>query len=251
MTDEAEVPGPDSKVICEIAGLERCIGLELCEYQVDADPTRGSKGRQFEAFFWGIWKHLGPALSAETALSQCGGMLFFDWGTSPNSRDANLIGEQIIAFLRSRLAELEAEKMCVFRRKLGPKKGGDFDSFPALKRHFKRIGIRKHTVAKGPFLWSYNSAAFVGIVESIVLQRLRDKTGKSNSYDWTGVDEKWLLICAGVGVPSDGAALDSPANLERLRSAEIRQAAANCGFDRVYFWERRSRHYEVLFCGES
>ena len=240
------ISGPDVKITCSIGGKNIRVGVELVEYQVDAIVKKGSRGRQFNAFMDKIRQHLKPLLSHNRRLRECFGTLFFDWDQQPNPRDAMKIAQELIRFLGDHVTSLANGERYCFLRKKGPKQGGHFDVYPVLKRYFKKIAVTSLNDLNGPFLWTYNIAAFIGVVEENVLRLIGQKTTKMKSYDWSNVKEMWLLIYAGADIPHDSAGDQVPGN-RKLSSRAIRGAAKNSGFDRVIFWEKiHSWHVNLL-----
>jgi len=235
--------GPDVRITCIMGGRKVRIGIEVTEYQSDATEG-GSQGRRFDSFFSKIWVSLGRGLAEDAQLRECTGYLSFDGTQTPRPHDAPMVAEELVRLLRLHLRKLGGGARLTLHRaqeclaRLARKPYGDRCSFPLLERYF--ISVRLQRCA-GPVSWSYNNAASVGAVEGIVVRLITDKARKLPGYTRTGLDETWLLICAGVGIAHDSA---GPAHDggHALRSQRIHDAAARSGFDSVIFWERAQWH---------
>ena len=242
--------GPDVRIMCTLGRRKVRIGIEVTEYQSDA--TDGpSRGRRFDSYFRKIWSHLEPLLAADHQLRECTGYLRFDWTQAPWPNDAGKVAEELVDLLRVHLKRLEGGSCLTFYRtrecfkRLQREPYGDRRSFPLLERYFSSVKLRKSLDLCGPLSWAYNNAACVGLVEEVVVRLIENKAGKLPGYSRTGIDETWLLICAGVGIAHDSA---GPAShgCDALRPQLLQDAAAISGFDRVIFWERAHRWHLVL-----
>ncbi len=239
-----EPPCPDAEVRCLIDGRERVLGVELTEYQVDAQRNGGSKERMLDS--------LGRRI-LETAQKQCTAIdpqmeqlhveISSNKANPPSSRDEDRIAADLAKFLSDRFAGMTESWTRFLRHRR------DFEGYPELEAHMDWIHVyRCGPEVRGPLLWQYNGTAHVRMVEDVVLNILEQKARKRKAYSLPDATEYWLVICAGVSIPSDCAGPQSHCH-EVLQSARIRTTGSQAGFDRIYFWDRAHDWHEVMFHG--
>jgi len=151
----------------------------------------------------------------------------------------------LIRFVEANRAILSDEEPHWFDRPDERRRRPDFGGYPLLTTHFKKLRLHLWAGLVGPFRWDYDSASSVGVVKKTVVNIIDSKAGKLASYDKSNTDETWLMICAGLALPTDSA---GPKQYGRtsLAVTEIRCAAAQSGFDKVIFWERVHGWHEYL-----
>lgn len=243
--------GPDVKVTCRIGGKQVRIGVEVVEYQVDAKHKGGSHGRRIDELQRRIWRSLRPRLAHDPSIRECTGLMCFDLACplefkTPEAAEAivEAIVDDLLKFIKDHVKTLQATTSTWFSR-IGrrPRDPGAFDQYPHIKKYFTRLLLRRPLNLRGPLTWQYNNAACVGVVEDGVVSLINAKAGKLPQYNLRGTAQTWLLICAGVSVPSDSAGSRNDGQ-RALRSRQVRDAADHSGFDRVTFWER-ARNWNV------
>jgi hypothetical protein len=207
------------------------VGCELTCFYGDL-YNRGSRERRFFA----QWKKFVKELRAE--LDSCGDGLqylysavhFKEEGTSLFDRvDDDKLKKELIAVIQAN------------RRKTYIKKF-DAELYPLLREHVEHLYVASTKPEKGSLWWcahlqTGNTAdAITGIINTI-----QSKLELSNGYDWSGVDEKWLLISAeGTGLMDVGF-LDEDPNVSSRFSDLI--------FSRIYFWNRAMNQIHEVYPG--
>ena len=228
--------GPDVKVTCLAGGGPKRVGIEITEYQVDAGPN-GSAGRRMHSFHDRVWRRLWELLEGAPELSRFFGSLWYDWSVNPFPHHAEPLAKEVVRFLDLNRHTLRDGKMRRLRRKTGPNQGGDFDGFPMMARYLSDVLVQYLRDCRGPFMWQYNNAACVSIDEQIILRTLARKAKALPTYAKKGIEELWLLVCAGVLISHDSAGPEEHAR-HKLAGSTVLSAARSSGFDRVTFWSR-------------
>jgi hypothetical protein len=80
------------------------------------------------------------------------------------------------------------------------------------------------------------SVACVGINLGHVAACIRQKARENSGYQWGGVEQRWLLICAS-GWPISSRAGPQP-EAAKWDAPELQVACRESGFNRVFFYER-------------
>lgn len=223
---------PDVAVICKVDGPRLRVGVEVCRYMVD------DLGLRKRSLSEQIDEHLSPMLASDSSLRDCAVQLFFDERNLPRPSKTREIAEEVCRFVRGKASVLADGRSSFFSRYGAlPSDPGDFHGFPLLLRHFTRVRLCRPGVI-GPMSLKYNSAALVGVIADKVVQIVTEKAEQlsKSKYDLTLLDQVWLLICAGVAVPSESAGHEEQGR-EDLASERIHDVAIGSGFDRVIFWE--------------
>ncbi len=230
------VPGPDWTGTCLVDGHWQRIGIEVTEYQTDA-TFKGSPGRMRDGLFQAVWRHLEPLLAGHPPARHYFGSIYFDRRNPLRQRDAKALAYELFAFVTDHVDAIPTKGLRAFGRTgQYPWDPGDFDRYPLLKAHVDKLWVFPVSAIAQAYLWSYSNAACVGVVPPVVMRLLSDKAAKVSGYDTRNTAELWLLICAGVAVPTDSAGPQACA--KDLICPKISSAARSSGFDRVFFWER-------------
>ena len=243
--DSKSITGPDIKVTCEFPGGPERIGIELVEYQNDVGTVgRGSLGRRVDKCFRTIRESLRRRQYERAKIRQVVGMVFLDRDALPRMDQCEEVAAELIRFVEENLSILSRTDRQWFERSDGRGRDADFVDYPLLARHFKRLMLEIFG-GVGPIGWTYDNASSVGIVRRTVVGLINGKASKLSSYDKSNTDETWLLICAGLALPTDSAGPRQHGK-RYLAATEIRCAAAQSGFDKVIFWERVQGWHEYL-----
>ena len=110
--------------------------------------------------------------------------------------------------------------------------------YPLVAQYISSMLLQVNNVAQGPFLWQLDQAAYIGVNCQQLQKMIEKKCKKQKEYSWGNANEKWLLLCAGVTVPSDGADLLSNDFRDDLRALKRREGVKNSVFDKIIFWDR-------------
>ena len=240
------VAGPDVSITCELPGGPKRVGIEVVEYQNDVGSGMGgSGGRRAEASFRHIWECLRRRLHSRPSIREVHGWLVLDRDHLPQMAQCGAIADELIRFIETNRAILSDEEPHWFDRPDERGRGPDFRGSPLLTTHFKKLRLHLWAGLVGPFRWDYDSASSVGVVKKTVIDIIDSKASKLPAYDKSNTDETWLLICAGLALPTDSAGPRQHGQ-RYLADAEIRCAAAQSGFDKVIFWERVHGWHEHL-----
>lgn len=239
------ITGPDVSVTCELAGAPKRIGIELAEYQNDVGTAgKGSLGRRVDKCFRTIRESLRRRQYERAKIRQVVGMVLLDRKALPRMDQCEEVAAELIRFVEANLSILSPDQEQWFNRSDGHGGDADFVDYPLLTKHFKRLMLEIFG-GVGPIGWTYDSASSVGIVRETVVGLINGKASKLPSYDKSNTDETWLLICAGLALPTDSAGPRQHGQ-RYLAATEIRRAAAQSGFDKVIFWERVHGWHEYL-----
>lgn len=243
--ESAVVTGPDVRITCLISGRWARIGVEVTSYQVDANSPE-LKARQVYGHFVQVRRSLERRLRCRKNLPPCGGMLVYDErykGRLPPARD---IAAELVQMMLDHHDKLVRGERVPFYRHDNVGGPGELQDFPALRKCFTKVTIAVARPSGIKSNWRYNSAAMVGIVRNVVLNRIAEKRCARPRYMSHGIDETWLLICAD-GETSHDSAGSEEHSARHLSSASILEAAAGAGFDRVVFWERIHHWHRFLY----
>jgi hypothetical protein len=114
-----------------------------------------------------------------------------------------------------------------------------------MLKYLDGLLVQHLAMCRGPFMWQYNNAAFVGVVVRNVLDILAKKKRALEKYDRANTTQAWLLVCADVLTTHDSAGPREHAH-QTLTTPEVLNAAHASGFDRVVFWSRlRAWHVDL------
>ncbi len=231
---------PDARLSCIVDGRRQTIGLDVTEYQVDAQSQGGSDSRAVESAWNQIWGRVKQAgFQKYRQLRELEVLTYFDRKNPPRTKQANEVADDLVEFLVS-VADGVTEEPVFFSRREGA-----FDGRDHLKLCTEKVRVVKYTQQLGPFRWWPDDAAFVEIVPAVITNTLAKKKKARKGYQLPGADEYWLLIAAGCSTTNSGAGPESLC-VNELRSQPIREAVRQSDFDQVYFWERVGDWHERL-----
>jgi hypothetical protein len=199
--------------------LTTSIGCEITFYYSD----KGTKGSSQERFLK-QWKKFAKALRDE--LDRLGQEYKYLYGaihfknpdfTIMDSFNSEEFITQIVAAVKNR------KNRYILRRF---KK----DVLPLLAKHVDHIYLRDTAPELGVLWWpSHLQSGEVEDPTATIDEIIQIKNVVGNTYDWAGVDEKWLLIYGGAAGITDMIILNSD-----FRSNQLPKVC----FDRVFIWDR-------------
>ena len=219
--------GPDVEVVNEQGNA--CVRIEVLEYT--EDKGKGSRDRALKDFWYKAWQRLQEELNQSEDIRDIMGTIRFI-STFKGCRDVDAFVAELVRLTRCHASLKQGELF--LSQQIGP---SPFAGFPLLQAHVKFILLHRDAGSKAP-TWQCDLGAFVGADPGRIGKIIAEKNVKAVKYAIQDGQELWLLIAAGVSVPSDSVGSRDLAEAKLAADPDLQKALANARFDHVYLWNR-------------
>jgi len=233
------IQGPDVRALCDWNGREITVGVEVTKYQVDGDKATGSGKGSASIRAVKIWDLIQHRLEKKhfpehPGLASLNVSVSLDTVNLPRQQACPTLADQIFDFLQEHVPTIGKEAhFCRHGRRPND---GCFESYPMLKEFVRRISVWRRDCRLANRVWR-TDAAHIGVVREEIIAIIDSKAVRCRNYDFSGMNESWLLICA-TGETSSSRAGRDHTGRATLESPALCAHAAAAGFDRVIFWDR-------------
>jgi hypothetical protein len=226
---------PDFVVTAYIDGMTKAIGIELCEFQLDALAVGGAGSRSRRSFHNCLMEALqGQGFDLTTLCVH----LNYDEGNTPRRAEIGPLATELVLFRRQK--EALVPSFCENPSGFSFLRGEEhFNEFPLLQKYVFRVDFAR-PFAPGAGYPTYNDSA--GSRLEVPAGPIRNLMRKHLVAKWPeslrDLPLKWLVICAGVETAYDMIGPNLGIVTQSLDA--LAPEAAACGFDLVTFWECRA-----------